>query len=110
MSESTQQSISINAPVPQAPLADPTTGAPTKAWWYVFNRLVTRTGGPTGIDSSTVQASVAQAIAAAAAAQDVATLGLMEDDYTFAVAMPQVLGLEVALALSDAPDHVDADS
>ena len=110
MSETSSGPISINMPVPVSTLVDPATGVPTKPWWYLINRLVTRTGGPVGVDSATVQAAVAQAEADAAAALAVATQALMEDDDTFAVAMPQVHSLQVALALSDTPDHVDTDS
>ncbi len=91
-------------------MVDPATGVPTKPWWYVINRLVTRTGGTLGVDSAVLQAALAQAEADAMAAQATATLALLEDDDVHAVAMPQIRSLQTMWALSDEPESINVDS
>jgi hypothetical protein len=70
--------LSINFPVPQAPLVDLTTGFPTTAWWYVLQRFFVRTGGGTGTDSSSTATTANEALANAATAQATANLAQSE--------------------------------
>lgn len=117
-------SIGLNFPTPSATVIDPGTAGFTKAWWYVFNKLVARTGGLAGVSSADVEEAAAEAQAAAveaqaaalaaqaaaSSAQDSSILGLMEDDDTAAIALPRINGLAVTMAMSDEPDPVNADS
>lgn len=66
-------SVSINLPTPQAPVVDPTSGIATTPWWYVFQRLLARTGGAQGVNVVTVQTTANTAGTAATAAQTTAS-------------------------------------
>lgn len=66
-------SVSINLPAPQAPVVDPTSGIATTPWWYVFQRLLARTGGSQGVNVVTVQTTASTASTAATAAQTTAS-------------------------------------
>lgn len=46
--------------LPADTISDPATGAVTPAWYQFFLRLVTRTGGALGVDTSALQTQVTQ--------------------------------------------------
>lgn len=96
----------INRPAPNAPVVDPETGGLTKAWWYVINTLVGRTGGAAGVDVTVIQAQADQA-------NNIAIYGLMDDDDVATTAITNVAALTtivanqgVQIALSDEPEPV----
>jgi hypothetical protein len=62
--------VSANIPAPMAPMVDIATGQPTQAWWMWFQRVLTRTGGPGGVDAAVVQTTAGDAKTAAATAND----------------------------------------
>ena len=65
--------LSSTIPSPTQQLIDPATGHVTMPWWYVFQRLLARTGGSIGVDALAVEAAANAATAAAATATTAAT-------------------------------------
>jgi len=44
----TANSIAVTLPAPSVPFVDPASGMVSRAWWYWFQRIMTRTGGQSG--------------------------------------------------------------
>lgn len=63
---------SAQQPPPNTPIVDPATGIPTPQYHRFENVLVSRTGGPAGIDLASVEATAEQALATANGAEALA--------------------------------------
>ncbi|HVX58077.1 MAG TPA: hypothetical protein VHA37_10250 [Candidatus Saccharimonadales bacterium] len=92
--------LSANVPQPSLAATNPTTGTPTREWYYMWLQLWNRTGGAQGVSSSDTSST-------AGAAYGLSLLGLEDDGDTQAIAMPRISDLGVQIAFADAGEAVN---